>query len=340
MGQIQSSVGLITGIPIVDTVDQLMALAARPRDLIAARNTRLQAEQVAVTELTSLVLSVQFATDQLGENGIFSQKTVASQESSLISAILTGEPVEGSYSFVPVRQAQPQQLLSSGVNSLSQTIGAGKLGFQFGRQVDQGIALEQLNAGAGVERGLIRITDRSGSSELIDLSFAQTIDDVLEAINGSYGIDVTAVADGDAIRLTDNTGQTVSNLIVRDVGGGATAADLGLAGVNVAATTATGTDILRLGQATRLEQLGDAAGVAFLTGGPDLDVTFRDGSTLNVDFGRIGLGPDKATATTTAANGLNAQIDLTAVQKGSQSDNVTVVFVDDNAVTQGNETVL
>jgi len=340
MGQIQTSVGLITGIPITDTVDKLMALAARPRDLIAARNTRLQAEQVAVTDLTSLVLGVQFATDQLGDNGIFSQKTVTSQDSSLISATLTGDPVAGSYSLVPVRQAQPQQVFSSGVNSLSQTIGAGALTFQFGRHVDRGIALEQLNAGAGVQRGLIRITDRSGNNQLVDLSFAQTIDDVIESINGSFGIDVTAAASGDAIRLTDHTGQTVSNLSIRDVGGGTTAADLGLAGVNVAAATATGADVLRLGATTRLEQLGDGTGVAFLAGGPDLDVTFRDGSLLSVDFGRIGLGPDFATATTTAANGPNAQIDLTAVQKGSQSDNVTVVFVDDLAVTKGNETVV
>ena len=36
MGRIQSSVGLITGIPIQDTVDQLIKLAAKPRDLLTS----------------------------------------------------------------------------------------------------------------------------------------------------------------------------------------------------------------------------------------------------------------------------------------------------------------
>ena len=34
MTRIQSSVGLITGIPIEETVNKLMAIAARPRDLL------------------------------------------------------------------------------------------------------------------------------------------------------------------------------------------------------------------------------------------------------------------------------------------------------------------
>ena len=47
MGQIQTSMGLITGIPILDTVDKLMAISARPRDLITARNDDLQAPEFA-----------------------------------------------------------------------------------------------------------------------------------------------------------------------------------------------------------------------------------------------------------------------------------------------------
>ena len=56
--------------------------------------------------------------------------------------------------------------------------------------------LSALNGGAGVERGKIRITDRSGESEVIDLRFALTIDDVLKQINSSDNIDVIAVAAG------------------------------------------------------------------------------------------------------------------------------------------------
>jgi len=40
MSRIQSSVGLITGIPIEETVNKLMAVAARPRELMVNRDRR------------------------------------------------------------------------------------------------------------------------------------------------------------------------------------------------------------------------------------------------------------------------------------------------------------
>ena len=67
MGQIQSSVGLVTGVPIVETVDQLISISARPRDLLQSRTNLLQTEQVAITALTSLVLGLKFSSDKLGQ---------------------------------------------------------------------------------------------------------------------------------------------------------------------------------------------------------------------------------------------------------------------------------
>ena len=52
--------------------------------------------------------------------------------------------------------------------------------------------MRELNGGAGVQRGKIRITDRSGAVATIDLSFARTVDDVLQAINSNEDISVTA----------------------------------------------------------------------------------------------------------------------------------------------------
>jgi flagellar hook-associated protein 2 len=342
MGQIQSNIGLITGIPILETVDKLMALAARPRELIVQRNERLKAEQLALAELTSLVLAVQFASDRLGAEGIFQERSVTSSDPTALSATRTGEPVEGVYQFVPIRQARNQQLISSGVASLTQPLSAGMLSFRYGGAVDRGLALEELAGGSGVRRGVFRITDRSGDSGLIDLSSARTIEDVLDAINGHLDVRVTAVVEGDAIKLIDGTGQSLSNLIVEDLGGGTTAADLGLAGINVAAAEATGQDILTLHSGTRLDRLNDGLGVGFQGEGiADLQVTFRDGSSpLEIDFGRIGQGPGFASATTTALNGINAQIELTAKTRGSEYDNITIVFVDDLAIQQGSERVV
>ncbi len=51
MGRITSSIGLITGTPIQDTVDQLINVSAVPRDRLANRNEGLRQERSAVTEL-------------------------------------------------------------------------------------------------------------------------------------------------------------------------------------------------------------------------------------------------------------------------------------------------
>src|SRR3954465_10800700 len=71
MGRIQSSVGLVTGIPIQDTVDKLMAIQAQPRDTLTARQKDLQAQQAAVTQLTALTLGVQIVAKRLAKSDLF-----------------------------------------------------------------------------------------------------------------------------------------------------------------------------------------------------------------------------------------------------------------------------
>ena len=43
MSGIASSIGLITGIPIKDTVDQLISISAQPRDALVERTATLNA---------------------------------------------------------------------------------------------------------------------------------------------------------------------------------------------------------------------------------------------------------------------------------------------------------
>ena len=160
------------------------------------------------------------------------------------------------------------------IGAASYTFGAGQMA-----DIMMSKELSELNAGRGVQRGQVRITDRSGADAVIDLRFAQTMDDVLKAINAEDAIDVKAVADGDAIRLIDETGRSDANLKVREVGLGSTAADLGLAGIDVADSAATGQDLVWLHESLALNQLNDGNGVSFRDGLPDLEVTFRDGSS-------------------------------------------------------------
>ncbi len=285
MSGIQSSIGVITGIPIQDTVDQLISISARPRDLLVSRTAELKQQQVAITELTAMVIGVQLASDNLGKSEIFDAVNVSSSNVGLVSTQVTGTPTKGSFSFRSLRQAQSHQLLSGRLGSDSEALGAGTLSIRSGGFVDDTLLLEDLNGGAGVERGQFRITDRSGSSAIIDLRNSATVRDVLDAINQQTGINVSAAVQGDSIVLTDNTGRTDSNLIVQQMGTASTASDLGLAGIDVASIEVTGADVVELSRNTRLSTLNDGSGVDFNASLAELEVTFRDNSAaLQIDF--------------------------------------------------------
>ena len=283
MAAIQSSTGLVTGIPIQDTVDKLIALASQPKDALTTRTQALQSEQVAVTQLSSLLVAFQFEVKQLGTASLFDSRQVTSSDTSALTAAVSenGSPAQGNYLFTPVQTASTQQLLSQSFGA-GDAIGAGTLTFGAGGFVNQGISLSSLNGGAGVRQGQIRITDRSGASSVIDLSNARTVDDVITAISTNTGINVTASAVGDSFMLTDTSGGS-GNLKVQEVSGGSTASDLGLAGINVAASSATGSDVFSLTTKTSLASLNDGTGVQ-LRSGDDLSISLADGSTVNVDL--------------------------------------------------------
>ena len=341
MGRIQSTVGLITGIPIQDTVDQLIALSAKPRDLLVNRTQQLQAEQTGIAQLTASVIGVQLSIQGLRNSTIFGTKTVTSSDKALVNATSTGSPAAGSYNITPVRRAQAHQLLSGGFSSKTAPIGAGEVSLGFGGFVDRSVSLDRLNSGGGVERGKIRITDRTGTTETIDLRFATTIDDVVNAINAASDINVTASTDGDRLKLTDSTaaGQVTANLRVRSEGLSTTATDLGLDGIDTAASEATGNDVLQLYAGLELSRLNDGNGVRFKQGVADLQVNLQDGTTLDIDFFAQSKGETQATATTDATNGVDAEITFTSVGTGESFDDYDFVFVDDANVSVGNETV-
>ncbi len=284
MGRIQTNIGLITGMPIGEIVDSLTALAARPRDLLMERTAKLQEERLAVTELTGVLASVQYVLKSLGKHDLYDQRKAVSSDPDTLSVSLTGNPPKGSYQFTPLRVAQSQQLLSSGFETATDPIGGGKLTFRFGDDVERGTPLELFDGGQGVTRGKIRITDRSGASAEIDLTTVQTVGDVLEAIGGNSTINVTAVARGDGLRLIDHTGQTVSNLRVQEVGGGTTAASLGLANVNLAADLADGRDMIRLYGQMGLDVLNDGGGLRTDRVMDDIQYELRDGTTGSIDL--------------------------------------------------------
>jgi len=302
MGRIQTNIGLITGIPIGDTVDALIRLVGRPRDLLVQRTQVLQNQQLAVTELSALLLKVKYVTDSLGKEDLYDRRQAVSSNPAALAATVTGKPPRGSYQFTPLRTAQSQQLLSSGLESDTSPLGGGKLTFRFGDRVGRSAPLRLFGGGQGVTPGRIRISDRSGASAEIDLSTARTVEDVLQAINGNPTINVTAVAHGDRLRLIDNTGQSVSNLKVQEVGGGTTAASLGLGGIDVAADLADGQDMIRLYDNMQLDLLNDGSGIHTNRVLPDIEYRLRDGTTGTIDLSPIIPGGSEVDVETTLAD--------------------------------------
>ena len=282
MGKIQSNIGLISGIDIQSTVDKLLAVSAQPRDRLQTRIKGFQSQQAAINELTALTIGIQLQSDRLGKASNLSTTTPSSSKPDIISVATTGTPVPGNYSVQTLQTAQTATAASSPFTSSTDTLQSGDFVVRSGGFVDSSASVDDLRGGAGIARGKIRITDRSGTSREIDLRFAASTDDVLRAINTSSGLRVSAKTSGDRIVLSDLTGQSVSNLVVEEVGDGRTAADLGLSAINVASASATGEDIQFLSSATRLSTLLDNRGIAF-TSGNDLSVTLRDGTSVSID---------------------------------------------------------
>ena len=285
MGRITSSIGLSTGINIEDTVNKLMELASQPKDSATARKASLGTQQAAITDLTASTLGVQLAAKRLANSTVFSKRTLTST-TNFLTGTASGAVPPGNYQFTAVRQAQNAQLSSNGVAAKDAPLGAGTFTFRFGGAIAQPVSLDALNGGEGVTRGKIRVTDRNGESALIDLRYTQTIDDVVAAINNNDSAAVTATIQGDRLKLTDRSGGS-GNLRVQEVSGGSTAADLGLGSINVAANSALGSDVLNLHKDLALAQLNDGNGLSIRTGVSDLNVTFRDGTSLQLDFNRV-----------------------------------------------------
>ena len=340
MGRITSNLGLITGLDITGTVDKLIAIQARSRDALVTRNKALDQQKAAVAQITASLIALQLTTNRFAAASLYDGRSVSSSDDALLSAISTGTPDVGQYQFTPIQQAQSQQLQSTRFASDSTPLGAGTFSFRYGGYIDTAADLDLLGGGEGFARGRIRITDRSGATADIDLNYARNVDDVLAAINGQSTANVVASVSGDRLKLTDKTGLTTSNLKVAELGGGTTAASLGLAGIDVAVNSATGQDVVSLFDELSLDKLNGGNGVRFDSVLSDLRVSFRDGTQADIDFHKMGTAGTKVTATTSAINGANAKVKFTAVTPGSAAAGTQISFVNDNAITAGNETAV
>jgi flagellar hook-associated protein 2 len=308
MGTITSGVGLISGIDITSIVDQLMSLEARPRDLLIDHQATVDAQRTAMMDISAQILAMKVTAGNIRNNNQLSIAQATSSNTNLIAATAANGAANGTYQFRVGRTVTTQQLISNGfADTTTAQLSAGSITVQSveAKLVDD-MSLDLLNAQAGVQHGSIRITDRSGTAEVIDLSMATTVQDVLDAINATTTISVQATASGDNFVLTDLTGQSASNLIVTEVGIGQTAADLGIVG-SVAANTLSGQDIVTVSATTSLGLINHGMGLRSDLSSDDLEITLKDGNSYTVDLSSattLGDVLTKLGEVTTASGGL------------------------------------
>ncbi|MEM1069513.1 MAG: flagellar cap protein FliD N-terminal domain-containing protein, partial [Planctomycetota bacterium] len=325
MGRIQSSIGLITGTDILGTVDQLIAISAQPRDRLLGRTETLQQQQASIAELTASVIGVQLAGKQLATAGTFRARTANSSNPDALSAEAGNKAVPGNYTVRTLATAATHSIGSlQRFDATDQALGyTGTISVNpNGGTIDGSAALSGLNEGRGVEAGIIRITDRAGNFAEIDLTSARSINDIIDAINDAP-IGVQATTSGNSLALVDQTGSTVSNLRVEQLGSAETAADLGLWGIDVAADSVVGNTLdLPAGvsalRGVALSDLNGGAGIGTLG---SLDITLSDGSSASVDLS--GATTTSEVVDAIAASGLSLIVKLNDARNGFQIRDVS-----------------
>jgi flagellar hook-associated protein 2 len=274
MGRITSGVGLVSGINSKDIIDQLMALEAKPKDLIQKRIDSVGEQKLAYTDLQTRLTTMRISASSFKKPSFFEASTATSSDEDVLTATATNGAAVGSFQFQVARLVTTQQTVSRGFVDFSDAkVGAGTITIeQGGGDLTRETLLSELNGGAGVRRGTFRVIDRSGASATIDATNAVSLDDVIKKINTSLGVQVKATVSGDKLVLTDQTGKTTSDLIVQDIGDGHAAADLGIVGDVANDTKITGTDINFLSRDTNLSQINDGRGIRTAASGNDIAI--------------------------------------------------------------------
>lgn len=299
MGQITSSVGLISGINTGQIIDELMQIDSQPVTLLQNRITANNQQKSAYSDLQTQLQSLQTIGQQLELPSTFTASTATSSDNNVLTATASTGATQGTYQLQVAHLVSSQQSVSNGFTSTTAAMQAGTITVEMGGgNLNSQTALSSLNGGQGVSRGQFRITDRSGNTDVIDTSAAVSLDDVVSKINTSLNIGVKASIQNDRLVITDTSGGT-GTLGVQDLAGGSSAQSLGIAGT-ASGNTLTGSDINYLGTGTALSTLNDGRGVRTTTGTGDFTVTVSDGSAITVNLGTAQTIGDVINAINTA----------------------------------------
>jgi flagellar hook-associated protein 3 len=267
---------------------------------------------VTATEQKAAAQQIQQVISQLvniGNQTIQGRYLFAGSQTSVQPFTFNGQYVQYNGNQSPLNSfSDLNQIFTTNVNgnSVFGTLSSGVQGTtDLNPVLTASTKLSDLHGGAGIAKGSISISDGSATS-IVDLSGAQTVGDVVAMIEANppagNSVDVSITSTGLNVSLASGTG----NLSVQEVGSGTTASDLGI-----------------------VQPSGNGPGP--IVGG-DLDPKLTVTTPINDILGTRDSGQ-------VTSGGANNDLLFQANQVGSQADGVQVSFVDNPAITEGNETV-
>lgn len=319
MSGISSGVGLASGINTGQIIEQLLALDARAKTPLQTQITKITTSKTAMVDVNARLLAARSASTKFRVGRVFEQmKTAVGDESVMTATAKPGTP-PGSYSFKVSRLVSTSQVLSRGFASRDATpLGLTQMNFEFGdAAISRGALLNALRGGQGVGQGSVKITDRSGQVQTVDLTSSVTLQDVVAKINEADLIGITASIENERLVLRDTSGGA-GQLVIADVGSGTIASRLGIAG-SAASSTRTGSAALSaLGMNSALADLNDGNGVLIRDGTTDFKIT-NGATTYDISLGRKNQPISNSTKLTDLNNGVGVRINTT------DADDFTIV---------------
>lgn len=285
MGTIKTSTGLASGIDTSALIKALLTSNQAAVTKIQDRQKTIQASQAGLTQIQAGLLSITTSAQTLSAKSTFQSLKIQNSDPAQLAVTTNSTAAASVQQFQTVRLASTDQSLSRGFADADQKLGlSGQMVINQGGHLNRPTSLDLLNDGAGVRRGSIRITDRSGASATVDLTKALTVDDVVQAINGQSAAAVKASTQDGKIVLQDASGQSANNLTVIELNNGHAAEDLGIK-QSVAGDTLNGSTVYQVSSDVSLKSLNDGNGIRLRSGTTsELSITLRDGTNLQFDL--------------------------------------------------------
>ena len=283
MSGISSGVGLATGLNINEIVDAIIGVQKNALVKLSSRAQAFEATEGGIKTLEANLLTLKTATQKLNLKSTFETLKATSSDTQQFSVAANSTATAATYQLQGLQTATNHQVISDGFPDTDTTpIGtATTITISNGGELNQPRLLEELNNGAGVQRGSIRITDRDGQTEIVDLSKTLTIDDVVNQINQS-ATSVVASIQNDHLVISD-TSSGSGTLKISEVSGGKTAADLGIL-KSVVGPSFDGDSVYRITEEFKLSQINDGNGITTVSGLDDFQILASDGSTFDVNL--------------------------------------------------------